>query len=305
MCRSRGRGRRVVVQKVDLDTALTALLLGVSSQDEIVRVRDQAAPEDLRDPAVLCIECGGSGQVHLGNFDHHNTEEDLPPACVQAYRAGFRPPCDDEALERLVAYVALLDTQGPEALRLRTETEEVREGEGTFPTLSDVFAGMLLGVPGSRTREQLLRGIEILQTVLERGLDPFGRMPSLEEWREYIEAKRRNDEAVREAVAGAKLFRTKRGRRAGFVETEVFGAIGALYERGCEIAVAYAPRFGDPPVPKYTIAGNGVRVDSLLPLLNGREPGWGGPAHGTIIGSPRTGSHLPPEEVLALVKEHL
>jgi hypothetical protein len=89
------------------------------------------------------------------------------------------------------------------------------------------------------------------------------------------------------------------------VETEVIGALGALYGRGCQIAIAYSPRFGNPPVPKYTIAGNGVRVDSLLQLLNEREAGWGGPAHGTIIGSPRVGSKLKPHEVKAIVQEHL
>jgi hypothetical protein len=38
--------------------------------------------------------------------------------------------------------------------------------------------------------------------------------------------------------------------------------------------------------------------------LNALEPGWGGPAHGTIIASPRTGSSLEPTIVKRLVREH-
>jgi hypothetical protein len=288
---------RVVIQKVDLDTALTAFLSGVSEEDEIVVARDQASPEDLANPDVVCIECGGSGQVELGNFDHHNTDQELPPACVQAHQAGSGPQ-DHESLERLVDYVSRLDTQGPEALKERSKLPE-----GAFPTLSDVFSGMLLVTRDPKA--QLLKGVGILRTVLEQGIDPFGILPKLEGWEEYIEAKRRNEEAIQKALKSAKFFTTKGGRKAGFVETEVIGALGALYGQGCEIAVAYSPQFGNPPVPKYTIAGNGVRVDSILEILNEKEPSWGGPAQGTIIGSPRRGSKLEPEEVLKVVKDHL
>jgi hypothetical protein len=289
--------RKVVIQKVDLDTALTAFILGVSEKDEIVVVRDKASPEDLADPEVICIECGGSGQTHLGNFDHHDTAEPLPPACLQAHRLRFGPK-DNELLERLVDYVSLLDTQGPEALKAHSKLPE-----GAFPTLSDVFSGMLLITKDPK--EQLVRGIQICEAVVKQGIEPWGLMPELPQWEGYLEAKRQNNEAIRKAIANAQFFETKSGLRAGFVETEVIGALGALYGRGCQIAIAYSPRFGNPPVPKYTIAGNGVRVDSLLQLLNEREAGWGGPAHGTIIGSPRVGSKLKPHEVKAIVQEHL
>ena len=329
---------RVIIQQVDLDTCLTALILGVSPDDEIIVVREGASPEDLADPEVLCIECGGSGQVELNNFDHHDTSEELPPACRQAFDHRFLEdpdrwatrnperwgrmmsplefhlaarlfpdwPSDYERrvavqreIERLVDYVSLLDTQGPEALKARSGLPK-----GAFPTLSDVFSGMRLSVRDPR--EQLIKGMEILRLVLERGLDPFGLMPELPEWREYIEAKRRNDEELERAKSRARLFTTRSGLRAGYLETSYFGALGVLYELGCQVAIAYNPEFGDPPVRKYTIGGNGIRVDSLLPLLNAREPGWGGPAHGTVIGSPREeGSRLQPEEVIALVREHL
>lgn len=297
--------RKVVIQKVDMDTALTAYLLEISPGDHIVVVRDKASPKDLADPDVICIECGGSGQTHLGNFDHHDTDQPLPPACVQAFRLRFGPEekgkekeKDNERLERLVEYVSALDTQGPEGLKQRLPLPK-----GAFPTLSDVFSGMLLVTKDPK--EQLLRGIEICRRVLQEELDPFGQMPELEEWKAYLEAKRQNKEAIQKALKKARFFETKGGLKAGFVETNVIGVLGALYDLGCQIALAYSPRFGTPPVPKYTIAGNGVRVDSLLKILNEKEEGWGGPAHGTIIGSPRVGSRLRPEEVIALLREYL
>jgi len=289
--------RRVVIQKVDLDTVLTAFLLGVSENDEIVVVRDKASNEDLADSNVVCIECGGSGQTHLNNFDHHDTVEPLPSACVQAYRLRYGPK-DNGSLAHLVEYVSLLDTQGPEALKARSKLPE-----GAFPMLSDVFSGMLLITKDPK--EQLLHGIRICATVLEQRIDPFGLMPELPGWSAYLKAKRQNNAAIQKAITNAQFFETKSGLKAGFVETNVIGALGALYNLGCQIAIAYSPRFGNPPVPKYTIAGNGVRVDSLLPILNEKESSWGGPAQGTIIGSPRVGSKLKPHEVKAIVQEHL
>lgn len=287
---------KIVVQKADLDTALTALICGVTEGTEIVVVRDKAGDEDLANPQVICIECGGSGQTELNNFDHHNTDHPLPSACVQAFQKLGNPA--DASLQRLVEYVGLLDTQGPEQLKARS-----RLPKGAFPVLSDVFSGMVL--INHDPKAQLLQGIAILRKVLEDKTDPFGLMPQLPQWCDYLEAKRKNDEAIQRAVQGAKRFETRSGLKAGFVETDVIGALGALYGLGYVVVVAYARRFGHPPVPKYTIAGNGVRVDSLLPALNEREPGWGGPAHGTIIGSPRAGTSLKPEDVVSIVKECL
>lgn len=275
-----------------MDTALTAFIRGVSSADEIVAVKERASPEDLANPEVLCIEAGGSGQVALNNFDHHNTSLPLPPACRQALEASGR---NDPAFCRLVDYVAAIDAAGPTALG---------PAPG-FPTLSDVFSGMRLSVKDPV--EQLRAGLQIFATVLSQSLDPFGLMPERSEWQAWIEAKRREDEGLARARAEAEIFVSHSGRKAGFLQTEYFGALGVLYELGCEVAIAYNPRFTPPsggdPIPKYTIGGNGVRVDHLLPFLNALEPGWGGPAHGTIIASPRTGSRLDPETIKQLVRE--
>jgi hypothetical protein len=84
--------------------------------------------------------------------------------------------------------------------------------------------------------------------------------------------------------------------------------LGALYALGCEIAIAYNPCFRPPSggesIAKYTVSGNnGIRVDHILPHLNALEPGWGGPAHGTILASPRRGSRLSPAAVKNLVRD--
>ncbi len=164
------------------------------------------------------------------------------------------------------------------------------------PTLSHVFSGMRLLV--KEPREQLIKGMEILRRVLEWGLDPFGLMPELPEWRGYIQAKSQNDAALRRAQGRAQPFTTKGGLKAGYLETEFVGALGALYGLGCQVAIACNPRFGNPPAKKYTIGAKKVKINSLPPLLNTREPGWGGPARGTIVGSPSGGSRLEPEELI-------
>lgn len=280
---------RVVIQQVDLDTALTAYLLGVTPADSVTIARGQAPAEDLADPTVCCIEAGGSGQVEYNNFDHHNTTEPLPPACVQALR--FK----GEATAwrgRLVEYVSALD-EG------RMETLGPSPG---FPTLSAVFSGMRLTLRDPSA--QLAAGLSILGTLEEMGLDPFGVMPQRPEWQSYLEARQREDEGMAEAGARAEVWVSKGGQILGFLETGFIGALRALYARGCAVAIAYAPAFGEPPVRKYTIGGNGVRVDHLLPILNALEPGWGGPSHGTIIGSPRSGSGLEPGVVRRIVEDY-
>jgi hypothetical protein len=69
------------------------------------------------------------------------------------------------------------------------------------------------------------------------------------------------------------------------------------------VVVALNPNYNG--VRKFTIAGNGIRVDSVKDRLNAKEPGWGGPPSGTILGSPREGSNLSLEEVVRIVKEVL
>ena len=52
---------RVVIRQADLDTCVTAFLLGVRDDDDIVVVDGQASIEDLANPQRVCIEAGSSG----------------------------------------------------------------------------------------------------------------------------------------------------------------------------------------------------------------------------------------------------
>ena len=293
---------KVIFQQVDLDTCLTALLLGVTEEDELCCRRGEATPEELADPRVLCIEAGGSGQVERNNFDHHDTADALPSACVQAYehRRG-RPPCrpdpltvlgtGGDTLKPLVEYVACVD--------------QAANSLSPIPglTLSGVFSGMRLAV--REPVRQMHAGLKLLRTVLTEEIAPYGAMPARPEWQAYIAAKAANQRGLAEVERKAVFHESRQGRRVGYVETAFVGALGALYQQGCAVAIVYNSGFGNPPIKKYIIGGNEVCVVSLLPFLTQQEEGWGGPAHGTILGSPRTGSALSPAQVIATVLEHL
>ncbi len=276
---------KVVIRKPDLDTCLTALILGVGPTD-VVAVRPAgASAEELADPGMLCIEAGGSGQTALGNFDHHDTGFYLPPACVQAWESvGGGTP----GLERLVRYVAQVD-------EARSDTAV------PFPSLSNIFSGML--IEEREPLRQFCRGVSLLREFLELGLDPFAPVPGIPTWQPYVAAKERNQLLVEKALEGARYFETSGGLKAGYCESRAPGGLGALYAQGCSVVIMHNPLYGDPPVCKYTIASHEISVVALLEALNVCESGWGGRA--TIIGSPPAGSVLTPDEIIALVRKHL
>ena len=277
---------RVIIQKPDLDTCLTGLILLVSDRDNIEVVAENADEKDILNPSVICIECGGTGLVDLNNFDHHDPERYFPPACLQAYKKlGYQ----DKALERLVQYVCIVDDRPDDHAVI------------PFPSLSNIFSGMLLVEKG--IKNQFLKGMDILKRLLNDYIDPFSTMPSLPEWTDYIEAKKININKIEEIMKKAEFYRSKGGLRIGFLESHVIGGIGTLYKAGCDVVVVYNPLFGEPPRPKFTIASNGKNVVKLLPFFDKMEKGWGG--RQTIIGSPKTGSILKPEEVLEIILKNL
>lgn len=281
---------KVVIYQVDMDTALTALILGVSPDDEIMVTRGEVNPEYLANSQVICIEVGGSGEVKKNNFDHHNTNLDLPPTCVQAFEAKG----GTDKLKKLVEYAATIDVD---------PTKLPKFSGSDMLNLSYVFSGMRLLV--KEPKEQLIEGMEIFKKVLQMRLDPFGVMPEEPEWEEYIKVKRKQRQNIERTKKDAKIFSSKSGLKIGYLETEFIGAPGVLYGIGCQVAIAYSPEFGNPPRQKFTISGNGIRVDLLLPILDELEPDWGGPSHGTIIGSSREGTKLKPKEIIEIVKNGL
>jgi len=314
--------RKIVIgPKVDLDVcgcALIRLLGGTfDALDEVsmenlfpnipveVVSQGQASPADLDDESVLCIECGLDDMdwADKENFDHHIENGPENSATMQAFdhvdflldhkpiAVSHQELVEDfrKAYGSLAEYIDLLDTKGPEALRHRQK--QVR-----FPTLSDVFAGMLL--TERDPVKQFHEGVRILYNIN----NPFGTIDGFDQ---YAKAKADNDRQLALAVKRAKWTITKTGHKLAYLETDFYGAPGALYGRGAEIVIAYSPKFGNPPVPKFTIAGNSIRVNGLLPLLDAQEEGWGGPATGTIIGSPRGGSKMTLKAVLKIVKDRL
>jgi hypothetical protein len=140
--------------------------------------------------------------------------------------------------------------------------------------------------------------------IRSRRVPLFGKL-NFPQFNSFIEAKRENSRLLAETLERASWGQTRQGRRLAWLESNFFGAPGALYAHGAEIAVVFNPRFGNPPVPKFTVASNSVTVTPALERLNSLEPGWGGPATGTIIGSPREGSRLTLEQVVAVVIETL
>lgn len=97
---------QVVFQQADLDTCLTAVILGVTERDELSVTTGEASAADLANPSVLCIEAGGSGRTDIGNYDHYGIDAPIESACVQAFASVVEP---SEHLRRLVAYVATVD----------------------------------------------------------------------------------------------------------------------------------------------------------------------------------------------------
>jgi hypothetical protein len=277
---------KILIVKPDLDTCLAALILGATSNDEVFVVREGAPETALSDPAVICIEAGGSGRIDRNNFDHHDPVAYYPPACQQAYIHRGRK---NDRMERLVEYVCMID--------------ERQQGlpPVAFPSLSNIFSGMLLlernPLAGFR------RGLELLDKVWSDGIDPFASMPDIEEWQAYREEKLKNTNLFNEIRASAVYCQSRNGRKIGFLEWDGIGGSNALYSEGCSVAILLNNAFGEPPVRKYTIAGNGVAVAILLPVFDALEKGWGG--RECIIGSPGNGSVLDKEKIIDLVIENL
>ncbi|MEI6154530.1 MAG: hypothetical protein WCQ90_10630, partial [Deltaproteobacteria bacterium] len=208
------------------------------------------------------------------------------PACLQAYEYKV---IKDERLERLVRYVCMVDDRAEERQAI------------PFPSLSAIFSGMLLAE--TDPLKQFHDGVEMLKIVLKDDVNPFSAMPDIPEWADYRKAKEINTEKLKNIQEETVLYNSKNGLRIGYLESEAIGGIGFLYEQGCDVVIMHNPSFGNPPVIKFTIAGNKKKISHLLKYFDTIESGWGG--RNTIIGSPRTGTTLKPEIVIGIVKDNL
>jgi hypothetical protein len=273
------RWTKVLFHKPDLDTTLTALIAGVNRSSNPVPCIAAGSDDDLYSMDILCVEAGGSGLVSFHNFDHHDPELHLQPACQQAF---VHFGCRSSSLENLVRYVCIVD--------------EAKNCKIRFPTLSNIFSGMLLATPDSV--EQLFRGIEILNTLLIRNLNPFDSMPDIPEWQIYIEAKAENQRHLERDFQNIVFFKTHSGNRGGLLVTTAIGGMSLLYRGGCEVGILY-----NPVKNKFTIASKKHNLSCLLKSFQNHEPGWGGRAQ--IFGSPYGGTLFTVDDVLSLVSEVL
>ncbi len=292
--------KKVQVGKIDLDTVGCGYLLEVSRKDLVEVLREGiATEEDLADPTVLCIEVGGAGRVNQNNFDHHEAGGPVESASLQAFEAKFETGCnswgrsDNEVwrgMKALAEYINIVDTVGFGASPLQQEDRQ-------FPHLSNVFAGMLL--TEREPVQQFYKGIELLEEIIRSGQDPSKAIKGFDL---YVVAKMENNRKLAEAVKNAEWTQTIHGRTLAYLKTDSIGVPGALYAQGADVVVAYSPKYGSPPVPKFTIAAKNAKILKILSLLNDLEAGWGGPATGTIVGSPRTGSRLSLEQVVEIAR---
>lgn len=264
-------------------------------------------PHILNDPRILCIEVGGSGQVELGNFDHHGENAPSSSATLQAYQT---LKINDSYLGRLVSYINELDTLGLVELTRK-------RGHVAFPTLSDIIAGIRL-----KYNDPIMvmkEGVKVLEEITKTQQDPYG---TIDGFTEYATIKRKNDEEIEKIKTEIQWNRTNNGLIFGYLESELPGSLGIIYEEGKKkfgddkiiIGIVFNPQFGSQKVKKYTIGLSldpdrakelGINLTAINHKLNLLEDGWGGPPTGTIIGSPKNGSEITKDELLKIIKEEL
>jgi len=273
-------------QKPDMDTVLTAVLLGFDNADQLLEFSPEISNDLLARPDIFCIECGGSGQVDLRNFDHHDTRYSLPPACVQAYICQKH---SDTNLFQLVKYVQWVD-EGRRFPKSHCQ-------EGIY--LSSVYSGMLLMYKGSKL-EQFYHGARLFNLVIEKKIDPWKPVPEISEWLPYFHHKKFQKQQLEKFASDVNYYQTNSGLTAGYLCANIPGIHALLRRLGCIISIAAGlAKHND--LLYTTISSNQLSMLKLLPELSRREKGWGGPCHGNIIASPQKGTRLSERDLATLV----
>lgn len=287
--------REVLFGKVDLDTLTAGLVLGICPEDQNLRsVSGSASAEELKDSQVLCLEVGGTSRTDKNNFDHHPIQGEVRLDLSAAAQAL-------ERMARLVRYVDEVDR----GIR--------HDSHCHFPSLVSLVSGMKLIIKDPE--EQMRKGLRLMRTVLQSGLDPYDCMEKIVDWMpesdEWIKAKREHEKCFVEATQNAIWFQTITGIKIAAVETSWIGAPGALYGMGAHVVIALNPKHeqGGKVYRKYTIAVHrdlGINLSQAISELFSLEKGWGGPSHATIIGSPQgADSQLPMQVVANVVTKNL
>lgn len=318
------RFNQIRVEKTDLDTIGSFFLHKYAGRIDdsclITCLRSQASPEDLTNPQTLCLECGGSGQTALGNFDHHQEGGPEESATLQTLKTLPKAKLNLN-ISYLASYIDNIDRLSPEQIREKYQTLE-------FPTLSDIISG--INLKHSRSPETVMKeGERVIRTLINSGLKPTGPISG---FNEYAELKKSNDAQIELVRQHTRFIQSHGNTQIGYLQTTFFGAPGIIYEEGRKnfgpdqiiIAVAHNPQFGpEKNENKFTIGlnlspqqarENNISLKILADQLNNPaiDPSvnpatgttWGGPPTGTIIGSPKGGSTISLEKVIEIIKKN-
>jgi hypothetical protein len=275
---------KVIIRKPDLDTCFTAFILLGNTPCDLQAVTGVANSRDLADPETICIECGGSGQVELCNFDHHDPLKYHPPACRQA--AMIRG-INDEYMEQLVQYVCDVDEAS------------IPKGKQNNLMFSSLFSGMLHITSGVNLR--FSRAQTMLKQLTAEQIDPYKIQRIPREWQQYNRARQQHSRHLKNELNKTVFLKTSGGRKTAYLDSRITGGSRTLYNLGCELVVLRNISSVTSLV-KYTIASPSLPVARLLPTLDLCEQGWGGRER--IIGSPFQGSILSPADVLHVIHKH-
>ena len=271
-----------------MDTVLAGVLAGLDNGTPLLALHEEACEALLSSPRCLCLECGGSGRVDEGNFDHHGITDLLPCACEQAWHH-FGAPA---AYGPLVRLVSAIDT-GCRSMPFPSEDAV---------TFSSFFTGMLLCEPDNLRRVAL--GASMLREFSLSGLPPDDASSFASHAPRYAQFLRAWQERRRllAGIAGKAISMQAGDIRVMAVRTSLHGIHGALRQAGADVSIA-GTAYGRLLWTVSTQPDLAWIVQNAIPILNFLESGWGGPAGGSIIASPRKGSRLCVEEILSILKD--
>jgi len=283
---------KFVFKKPDMDTVLAAMILGFNeSKDDLILTNSEIQAEVLADKEIFCIECGGSGQLNLKNFDHHDPFIVLPCACVQAY---LWKKNLNNVVYNLVKYVQYVDEGLKKQYKHNNESEI---------SLSGIYSGMRLKYKKSLIM-QFNKGIELFKTICQKQINPWKPLPKLYEWNDYITLKKIQLKVLDNYLRQAEFFYTFSGIKFGFLTAPTPGIHGLLRRAGCSISIA-SGLYSYNNNMYYSISSDDLNISYILSDLLILEKGWGGPSNGRIIASPQHGSLLPKQKIINIVKERM
>ena len=304
--------------KADLDTVCTAAILLSKEEFEtldLVKLDTLAPAQDLEDPKVLCIECGGDGHIECNNFDHHQQVDALTIPCdegvtvnlamsnekgtycsaVQAFIAQGMP----SNLVNLVNFVSYVDTRS-----CLIPVFELKLKKGNT-SLSDLFNGMRLIYKDEV--ERFKHGFDLLKEVMadEDKLEHPEHIQNLTQaQQQYLETKIKQKEAIEKAIEDAKTYYIC-GVKVSALETTLPGVHGLLKRHGAEISIAK-----NTDTAKISVSVDYMcKVDpqelayALNQKENNKENTWGGHPELGIISSPYNGTKLEIKDVINSIME--